>query len=155
MPENWKSPGVSAKAAFDFIATSNNELSINTNDEILLAPKSIQDEMKLTNTGWAFAVHNGKSGVVPLNYIVIMKKVKPIFSQRGDLEVIPVPRSLETLEKPQEKKVTFGKNEIINIPSNETINEMDNQIEKNPINFLQDKDLQNACSDQIDKKSED
>lgn len=112
MPEKWKSPGVRAKAAFDFVSTNNNELSLNTNDEILLAPKYIQDEMKLTNTGWAFAIRNGRSGVVPLNYIVIMKRV----NRNAEL---PIPRS-QIVEK--EKKVTFGKNEIINLPS------IDNEI---------------------------
>ncbi|KAF7273209.1 peroxisomal biogenesis factor 13 [Rhynchophorus ferrugineus] len=73
-PANWKSPGVMAKACFDFIATSPNELTIHTNDNITLAPAYIQEEMNLKNTGWAYAVHNGKAGVVPLNYIVISKK---------------------------------------------------------------------------------
>lgn len=117
LPENWKSSGVRAKAAFDFTTTNNNELSLNVNDEILLAPKYIQDEMKLTNTGWAFAVRNGRSGVVPLNYIVIMKRI-------NRNENIPVPR-IQNVEK--EKKVTFGKNEIINLPSNDNENVIEDE----------------------------
>lgn len=73
--------------------------------------------MKLTNTGWAFAVKNGRSGVVPLNYIVIMKRVNNTNRRLDD--DLPVPRVLPTIERNQEKKVTFGKNEIINIPRND------------------------------------
>lgn len=77
-PANWKSPGIKAKACFDFIATSPNELTIHTNDNILLAPTYIQEEMNLRNTGWAYAVHNGNSGVVPLNYIVFNKNASAV-----------------------------------------------------------------------------
>lgn len=72
-PANWKAPGIIAKACFDFIATSPNELTLHTNDNIILAPTYLQEEMNLRNTGWAYAVKNGKSGVIPLNYIIINK----------------------------------------------------------------------------------
>lgn len=111
--EKWKSPGVQAKAAFDFIATNSNELSFQTNDEITIAPKYIQDEMRLTNTGWAYAVFNGKSGVVPLNYLVIMKRImsnKSTYNAQG----IPVPRQSNFTKNGSEKKVSFGETEIIN-----------------------------------------
>ncbi|KAL1512975.1 hypothetical protein ABEB36_002470 [Hypothenemus hampei] len=111
-PANWKSPGIRAKACFDFVATSPNELTIHTNDNILLAPSYIQDEMHLKNTGWAYAVHNGQSGVVPVNYIVI--------SKFGNENKVLVPRSSNMKEsngnssnvKTHTKRVSFGDIEI-------------------------------------------
>ncbi|XP_017785321.1 PREDICTED: peroxisomal membrane protein PEX13 [Nicrophorus vespilloides] len=97
-PEMWKTTGVQAKAAFDFAASSGNELSLNVNDEIVLAPQSVQTEMKLNNSGWAYATCNGRSGVIPLNYIVIKKK-------SADGTYAPMVR------KPQ-KRVSFGENQI-------------------------------------------
>lgn len=80
---NWKSPGVRAKAVFDFVAQSPSELSLQTNDIITLAPTYIQEELNLLNSGWAFAVSaNGKSGNVPLNYLVISKS-KPIMNNNN------------------------------------------------------------------------
>lgn len=86
--------------------------------------------MKLTNAGWAFAVSNGRSGVVPLNYIVIIKRNNSKLPQNYGVE-LPVPRLPQnTEEKSQEKRVTFGKNEIINIPSKDN-NISDSKINEN------------------------
>ncbi|XP_050302322.1 probable peroxisomal membrane protein PEX13 [Anthonomus grandis grandis] len=105
--QNWKSPGIPAKACFDFIATNQNELTIHTNDNIILAPTYLQEEMHLRNTGWAYAVHNGKSGVIPLNYIVINKN--------NNMNV-PVQRASNIKDtsngKTHQKKVSFGNIEI-------------------------------------------
>lgn len=106
-PENWKSPGIRAKAVFDFIATAPNELTIQTNDLVLLAPTYIQDEMKLKNTGWAFATCKGQAGVVPLNYLVISKN-RPII-QTNKTEEPPVPR---IFPKTHTKRVSFGENQV-------------------------------------------
>ncbi|EFA06668.1 peroxisomal membrane protein PEX13 [Tribolium castaneum] len=103
-PANWKSPGVRAKAAFDFVARSQNEMSVQTNDELTLAPTYVQEEMNLRNTGWAFAVANGRSGVVPLNYLVISKA-----GPREGTEEVPVPR---VFNKTHTKRVSFGENQV-------------------------------------------
>ncbi|KAJ8971151.1 hypothetical protein NQ314_000849 [Rhamnusium bicolor] len=110
-PANWKSPGIRAKAVFDFIATTSNELTIQTNDIIILAPTYIQDEMNLKNSGWAFAVCKGKSGVVPLNYLIISKN-RPINSSSN--EMIPIPRvsNNNNNTKTHTKRVSFGENQI-------------------------------------------
>ncbi|XP_066254821.1 peroxisomal membrane protein PEX13 [Euwallacea similis] len=113
-PANWKSPGIKAKACFDFIATSHNELTIHTNDNITLAPTYLQEEMHLKNTGWAYAEHNGKCGVVPLNYIVINKG--GVLPESVNKEVL-VPRMSSIKEpngasKSQAKRVSFGDIEI-------------------------------------------
>ncbi|KAI4467579.1 peroxisomal membrane protein pex13 [Holotrichia oblita] len=115
-PQNWLSSGVRAKAAFDFVATSPNELTINTNDEIVLAPKQIQEEMRLYNTGWAFATCNGRSGVIPLNYIVVVKNVNK--SNRQNLSDLPIPPPAAQ----KSKRVSFGENQIF---------ELKNSIEEN------------------------
>ncbi|KAJ8925353.1 hypothetical protein NQ315_009183 [Exocentrus adspersus] len=109
-PVNWKSPGIRAKAVFDFIATAPNELTILTNDEVTLAPTYIQEEMNLKNSGWAFAVCKGKSGVVPLNYLVISKN-KPVGNSIEN--TLPVPRpSSRNSTKTNTKRVSFGENQI-------------------------------------------
>ncbi|CAH1117156.1 unnamed protein product [Phaedon cochleariae] len=110
-PANWKSPGIRAKAVFDFIATAPNELNIQANDLVLLAPTSIQEEMNLKNSGWAFAVCKSKSGLVPLNYLVISKN-RPILSSQkpvAEAEEPPVPR---VFPKTHTKRVSFGENQI-------------------------------------------
>ncbi|XP_056638454.1 peroxisomal membrane protein PEX13 [Diorhabda carinulata] len=106
-PTNWKHPGVRAKAIFDFIGTAPNELTIQTNDLVLLAPTYIQEEMNLKNSGWAFAVCKGKSGVVPLNYLVISKS-RPILQTNKTAEP-PVPK---VFPKTHQKRVSFGENQI-------------------------------------------
>lgn len=112
---NWKSPGIRAKCVFDFIATAPNELTVQTNDLVILAPTYIQDEMNLKNTGWAFAICKGKSGLVPLNYLVISKG-RPILNNQTRTEVeedIPVPRnSNNNVTKTHTKRVSFGETQV-------------------------------------------
>lgn len=89
-------------------------MSFRVNDEILLAPTSIQEEMKLMNTGWAFAVCNSKSGVVPLNYLVLVNNP----SSSSENRYVPIPRPSTSTNKKQPlksnlKKVSFGENQII------------------------------------------
>nr|CAI5840265.1 unnamed protein product [Callosobruchus analis] len=108
-PANWKSPGIRAKAIFDFIATGPNELTIQTNDMVMLAPTYIQEELNLKNTGWAYAVCKGKAGVVPLNYLVI-SKTRPVTSNPSEDVPVPVPKPTTT--KTHTKRVSFGENQI-------------------------------------------
>lgn len=113
-PNNWKSSGIRAKAVFDFIATSPNELTVQTNDLVTIAPTYIQEEMNLKNTGWAFAICKEKSGLVPLNYLVISKG-RPILSNqsRNEEEAIPVPRnSNNNVTKTHTKRVSFGETQV-------------------------------------------
>jgi peroxin-13 len=111
-PATWKSPGVRAKAAFDFVARGPNELSVQTNDEVTLAPTYVQEEMNLKNSGWAFALSNGRSGVVPLNYLVINKSLRN--SPAVEEQQMPVPRILSNSSnhKTHTKRVSFGENQI-------------------------------------------
>lgn len=81
---------------------------------VTLAPTYIQEEMKLKNSGWAFAVCRGQSGLVPLNYLVI-SKARPILSSqpRSDVEDVPVPRnSNNNVTKTHTKRVSFGETQV-------------------------------------------
>ncbi|CAG9768576.1 unnamed protein product [Ceutorhynchus assimilis] len=103
-PANWKSPGIDAKACFDFVGTSPNELTIHTNDNLLLAPTYLQEEMNLKNTGWAYAFYNGKGGMIPLNYIVISKNGKILGTSNM--------KEANSNGKTHSKRVSFGDIEI-------------------------------------------
>lgn len=111
-PANWKSPGIKAKVCFDFIATSPNELTVHTNDNITLAPTYIQEEMHLKNTGWAYAVLNGKSGVVPLNYIIISKGTPSVEAQKVLVPRMSNMKEVNNTGKTHSKRVSFGDIEI-------------------------------------------
>lgn len=89
------------------MATAPNEMSLQVNEDITLAPGYIQQQMKLDGTGWAFAVGRGKSGLVPLNYLVVNgdKSNKNIVVPR-DVKSGPLKSSL--------KRVSFGENQIMN-----------------------------------------
>lgn len=114
-PANWKSPGIKAKACFDFVATSPSELTIHTNDNILLAPTYIQEEMNLKNSGWVYGVHNGKSGMIPLNYIVISKSNNNNNQAAPEKVLIPRISNIKDSNGPvktHSKRVSFGDIEI-------------------------------------------
>lgn len=88
----------------------------------MLAPTYIQEEMKLINTGWAFAIGNGKSGLVPLNYLVlgrrpnnggVLKKPYNLSNNNNQIDCeVPVPTS-RIYPKSNVKRVSFGENQII------------------------------------------
>lgn len=70
--------------------------------------------MKLKNTGWAFAHCKGRSGLIPLNYLVINKK-NNIFHAQSSVEIdsIPIPRnSANTVNKSHTKRVSFGETQV-------------------------------------------
>jgi len=71
--------------------------------------------MHLRNTGWAYAVHDGKSGVIPLNYIVINKNTSP--SIVNDKILVSRTSSMKESNgtgptKAHSKRVSFGDIEI-------------------------------------------
>lgn len=68
-PRNWTTP-VEAVAIYNFDASNPNELTIRAGQTVLIAPRSVQVEQNLLNTGWVLAtVDNAVSGVIPVNYI--------------------------------------------------------------------------------------
>lgn len=75
------------------------------NEDILLAPTTIQEEMKLVNTGWAFAASRGRTGLVPLNYVVL--------SGGSRSSEVPIPREGGARLKSSLKRVSFGENQVM------------------------------------------
>ncbi|XP_044747089.1 probable peroxisomal membrane protein PEX13 [Coccinella septempunctata] len=129
---SWKSPGVPAKAAFDFVGSNPSEMSIALNDDVVIAPLYIQESMKLRNTGWAYALSKGKSGLVPLNYLLLNKSTKkqdpiPVATSNLSRENFlknfentnwfsdnpnAPPSEEEVKTKSKAKRVSFGENQI-------------------------------------------
>lgn len=92
-------------------------MSLQINEDITLAPTYIQEQMKLVNTGWAFAVsRSGKSGLVPLNYLVLSGG-----GGGGSGRVnstVPIPRDENGKPVPLKsslKRVSFGENQVMNM----------------------------------------
>lgn len=113
--------------------------------------------MKLVNTGWAFAVCNDKSGIVPLNYLVLMKKINPVQNSAPKIfQEIPVQKNI--------KRVSFGENQIFEstdpprfkIPEFNVDNKTDSgksdeiclENSRQKINSVTEKN----CEDTLDKK---
>ncbi|XP_023015500.2 LOW QUALITY PROTEIN: peroxisomal biogenesis factor 13 [Leptinotarsa decemlineata] len=150
-PTNWKSPGIRAKALFDFIATAPNELTFQTNDMITLAPTYIQEEMNLKNSGWAFAVCKGQSGVVPLNHLIINKS-RPILNTNKETDP-PIPRVYPNGTKTHTKRVSFGENQIF-----ENVDLDDYMPKKEPSQSSQEKkdgegDSENSVINKVENRS--
>lgn len=87
-------------------------MALRTNDEITLAPTYIQEEMKLVNTGWVFATCNGKSGVVPLNYLVLVNNNNNNITN-NEVPVPRIPNNNQVPLKSSLKKVSFGQNQVV------------------------------------------
>ncbi|XP_058460635.1 peroxisomal membrane protein PEX13 [Malaya genurostris] len=68
-PSTWQKP-LKAVAMFNFEATNSEELTIRAGQHVVIAPKSIQIEQNLLNTGWVLAsTDNTTSGLIPVSYI--------------------------------------------------------------------------------------
>lgn len=68
-PREWKNP-VQAVAIYNFDASNPGELTIRAGQPVLIAPRTIQTEQNLLNTGWVLAsVDNTVSGLIPVNYV--------------------------------------------------------------------------------------
>lgn len=85
-PRKWVHP-VETMALYDFQARSHSELSLQPGQRVLVAPREIQQTLRLLNTGWAMAAvdadanagssstagHDGHqalvSGLIPINYV--------------------------------------------------------------------------------------
>jgi len=60
-----------AKAAFPFTASQEGELSLTAGQLLVVAPQGLQNQQ---HAGWMLAAKDGKSGLVPTNYINIISK---------------------------------------------------------------------------------
>lgn len=88
-PRTWTQP-IASQALHTFQATSAQELSVNAGEVVYVAPKDIQQQMRLMNTGWAMATKDfSTSGMVPINYL---QRYSP--QQSIPVPVAPLPESL-------------------------------------------------------------
>lgn len=68
-PKTWVNP-IKSKALYDFKASQRNELPLRAGQEVLVAPKEVQNTHKLLNTGWALAsIDQNTSGLIPISYL--------------------------------------------------------------------------------------
>lgn len=68
-PATWVHAST-VKAMYNFRATNPHELSFQAGQQIVVAPREVQQTQKLLNTGWALAsVDNHTSGLIPINYV--------------------------------------------------------------------------------------
>ncbi|XP_062502917.1 peroxisomal membrane protein PEX13-like [Corticium candelabrum] len=67
---------VDAKVLYDFDAENDDELSIQTGDQLRLAPSDKQPRVR----GWVLAASNGQTGLVPANYVKILGQSQDRFT---------------------------------------------------------------------------
>lgn len=68
-PRTWVQP-IPSQALHSFQASSPQELSVGAGEVVYVAPKEIQHQFRLMNTGWAVATKDfSSSGMVPINYL--------------------------------------------------------------------------------------
>lgn len=74
-PALWSNP-IEVQALHKFDASNAQEMSIGAGQLVLLAPKQIQNEKHLLNTGWVLAASADRktSGIIPLNYVQALKQ---------------------------------------------------------------------------------
>lgn len=75
-PKSWSNP-IEAIAQYDFVASSPAELSVRCGQNVVVAPKNVQNIHKLLDSGWVLASVDGvTSGLLPVNYIESTKQAK-------------------------------------------------------------------------------
>ncbi|XP_014090840.2 peroxisomal membrane protein PEX13 [Bactrocera oleae] len=69
-PTKWINP-IETVAMYDFQARNPTELSMHSNQPLLIAPREIQNTLGMLNTGWAIActVNQQNVGILPINYV--------------------------------------------------------------------------------------
>lgn len=68
-PRTWSQP-IPSQALHSFQAGSPGELTVVAGDVVYVAPKEIQNQFRMMNTGWALATKDfTTSGMVPINYL--------------------------------------------------------------------------------------
>ncbi|KAF2890684.1 hypothetical protein ILUMI_15489 [Ignelater luminosus] len=127
--------------------------------------------MKLTNSGWAFAVGNGKAGLIPLSYVVLAKRVNNggVLKNTSNYNnndtnfdsELPIP-STRVFPKNNVKRVSFGENQIIESNGTERIVKIPDT--DSSCNGLEDKTVNNnsntsnnptSDSNEVSKQTED
>ncbi|XP_058837871.1 peroxisomal membrane protein PEX13 isoform X2 [Topomyia yanbarensis] len=85
-PHSWVNP-LEAVALFNFDSTNPEELTIRAGQQVLIAPKTVQVEQNLLNTGWVLAsIDNTTSGLIPVSYVQGSQRqqiLAPVFVTRN------------------------------------------------------------------------
>lgn len=123
-PKEWvkcEDPVCVATAMYDFMAVSNEELSLRAGQKIWLAPRSLQSK---SIPGWWIATDNRNVGLVPANYVTIVGQLKRKSESESNGNVVAstvIPTSMQnatasdeqmnTLE-PSQQSTDFSENNI-------------------------------------------
>lgn len=128
-PSNWKSPGRKVRVQYAFQGRSSEELTVQPGEQILIAPKAVQDSMQLAGSGWVFAVSKNQSnaGLVPINYLQIFTAPRPAPTQivppnEGAPSVAPVDEIVQDflMDEDIPAPPVATQNSDLNVESNET-----------------------------------
>lgn len=77
-PWTWQQP-IPSQALHSFQATNAQELSVGAGEVVYVAPKEIQNQFRLMNTGWAIATKDfSTSGMVPISYLQRYSQQQPL-----------------------------------------------------------------------------
>ncbi|XP_053675112.1 peroxisomal membrane protein PEX13 [Anopheles nili] len=74
-PAVWTNP-IEVQALHNFDASNAHEMSVRAGQNVLVAPKQIQINRQLLNTGWVLASSTDRktTGIIPLNYLQAQKQ---------------------------------------------------------------------------------
>lgn len=132
-----------SQAMYNFKATNPQELTIQSGQMVIVAPREVQQTQKLLNTGWALAtIDKQRSGLVPINYlrrIVTNNNAMP-----SSLPTTPLKSNSNREQIVTDTNVVTADEEIL--PQNINIDDFDGQQycqtdDENKIPDLSTKDL--------------
>ncbi|XP_024878675.1 peroxisomal membrane protein PEX13 [Temnothorax curvispinosus] len=112
-PKEWvkcEDPVCVATAMYDFMAVSNEELSLRAGQKIWLAPRSLQSK---SIPGWWIATDNRNVGLVPANYVTIVGQLKRKSESESNGNVTAstvIPTSMQSATVPGEQMNTLEPN---------------------------------------------
>ncbi|XP_011866342.1 PREDICTED: peroxisomal membrane protein PEX13 [Vollenhovia emeryi] len=112
-PKEWvkcEDPVCVATAMYDFMAVSNEELSLRAGQKIWLAPRSLQSK---STPGWLVATDNRNVGLVPANYVTIVGQLKRKSESQGNGNVVAptvIPTSAQSATALDEQTNTLEPN---------------------------------------------
>lgn len=103
---------------YDFMAVSNEELSLRAGQKIWLAPRSLQSK---SIPGWWIATDNKHVGLVPANYITIVGQLKRKSESESNGSVIAstvIPTSMQSATTSDEQINTLEPSQNIDFSEN-------------------------------------
>lgn len=129
-PKAWTNP-INAVVQYDFIASSQMELTARAGQNIVVAPRSVQNIHKLLDSGWVLASIDGTStGLIPVNYIESVRQTK-----LKDLTTIPEEKEAAVISNPAPAPGPSG------IGSEQTEPHQQSRVEKNPTAVIESRPM--------------